>query len=123
MLLGAELVAFVSTTEIGRARRFYEDLLELRLVEETPYALVFDCGGTTLRVTAVGELDPVPQTVLGWRVSDAREAVLKLAARGVAVERFDEFEQDQDGIWEAPGGSLVAWFKDPDGNLLSLTQT
>ncbi len=122
MLRSAELVAFVATTDRTRARRFYEDALDLRLMEETPYALVFDAAGTTLRVTFADQMMPAPYTVVGWSVDDIHAIVADLVARGVGFERYAGLDQDEAGVWRSPGGARVAWFKDPDGNVLSLTQ-
>ena len=122
-ILGAsELVAFVSTTDATIAAAFYGETLGLRLVDESPVALVYDVRGTMLRVTIVDALAPAPQTVLGWAVPDLDQAVTTLAERGVAFERYDGMNQDPRGIWLSPSGARVVWFKDPDGNVLSLTQ-
>ena len=118
----SEVIAFVSTADMGRARGFYADVLGLRLTEESPFALVFDAGGTMLRVAAVGEVAHAGYTVLGWRVADISATVRELAGRGVEFVRYDGMEQDGFGIWTTPGGDQVAWFRDPDGNTLSLTQ-
>jgi hypothetical protein len=83
---------------------------------------VFDLQGIQLRVTRVEELTPSPHTVLGWDVGDVPAAVKQLAAKGVTFEHYEGFGQDADGIWSAPDGTKVAWFKDPDGNLLSVSQ-
>jgi catechol 2,3-dioxygenase-like lactoylglutathione lyase family enzyme len=122
MLAGAQLVAFVATTNLRRARAFYEGMLGLPVVEETPFACVFDAHGTPLRVTAVEEVEPVLYTVLGWEVADIEAAMAALAARGVAFLRYPGMEQDARGVWRAPSGARVAWFTDPDGHVLSLTQ-
>ncbi len=114
-------VAFVSTTDRGRARAFYEGMLGLALVADEQFALVFDLAGTMLRVTAVDRLDPQPFTVLGWRVADAEAAVRELAARGVVFERYAGMEQDELGIWTSPAGARIAWFKDPGGNVLAIS--
>jgi catechol 2,3-dioxygenase-like lactoylglutathione lyase family enzyme len=121
-LAGADLIAFVSTSDAARARAFYGELLGLRLVEESPFALVFDAGGTMLRVTAVQHVEPASYTVLGWAVPEIASAVDALSARGVQFSRFDSVEQDERGVWSSPAGASVAWFADPDGNTLSLTQ-
>jgi catechol 2,3-dioxygenase-like lactoylglutathione lyase family enzyme len=122
-VLGAsELLAFVSTTDLERARAFYEDALGLAVTDENAFACIFDAGGTMLRVTAVTEVASAPYTVLGWRVDDLAATARSLGERGVDFERFEGMAQDDLGIWTAPGGDLVAWFKDPDGNTLSLTQ-
>lgn len=122
MLGGGDLIGFVSTADPERARRFYEDVLGLKLRSESPFALVFDANGAMLRVTVVAELVVAPYTVMGWRVSDIAETVRSLSATGVGFLRFDGMNQDELGIWTTPGSDRVAWFKDPDGNTLSLTQ-
>ena len=122
MLESAELVAFVATSDVPRARTFYEEVVGLELVRDDGFALVFDAHGTTLRVTHVAEVAVAPYTALGWLVPDLAATVAALAGRGVVFERFDGVDQDEHGIWTAPGGDLVAWFKDPDGNTLSVTQ-
>ncbi len=122
-VLGAHpLVAFVATTDPVRAKAFYHDTLGLRLVaEELPFALVFDAQGTMLRVSVVSKLSPARFTVLGWHVPDVAAAVKMLREAGVTVERYEGMKQNELGIFTAPGGAHVAWFKDPDGNVLSLT--
>lgn len=117
-----DLIGFVSTTDPGRARQFYGDVLGLKLRSESPFALVFDANGTMLRVTKAEELAVAPYTVLGWRVADIAQTVGDLNGRGVALLRFEGMDQDALGIWTTPGGDRVAWFKDPDGNTLSVTQ-
>ncbi|HEV1286576.1 MAG TPA: VOC family protein [Bryobacteraceae bacterium] len=121
MLSTEKLVAFVSTTNADRARAFYRDKLGLRLVSEDNFALVFDSGGAPLRVSLAQEVIPAKYTVLGWDVKDLRAAVLNLKKAGIACEIFGFFKQDDLGIWTAPNGDQVAWFKDPDGNLLSVS--
>jgi catechol 2,3-dioxygenase-like lactoylglutathione lyase family enzyme len=118
----ADLVGFVAATDAERARTFYGDVLGLTLVEESPFACVFDANGTMLRVTMVPTVHAAPYTVLGWAVDDIAASIRELDARGVSFVRFDGMEQDPDGIWTAPGGARIAWFRDPDGNTLSLTQ-
>jgi catechol 2,3-dioxygenase-like lactoylglutathione lyase family enzyme len=122
VLADANLVAFLSTTNLERARVFFTESIGLSLIEETPFACVLDANGTSLRVTPVDELHPAPYTVLGWVVTDAAASVLGLSSRGVHFERFPGMDQNELGIWTTPGGDQVAWFKDPDGNLLSVTQ-
>jgi catechol 2,3-dioxygenase-like lactoylglutathione lyase family enzyme len=116
------LISFVATTDLARARDFYGDVLGLPLDDESPFALVFQDNATMLRITAVPSLEPAPYTVLGWAVPDISSTVRDLRERGVAFERFAGVDQDELGIWHAPSGARVAWFKDPDGNTLSLTQ-
>jgi catechol 2,3-dioxygenase-like lactoylglutathione lyase family enzyme len=120
-LASCELVAFVASTDLDRARVFYSQVLGLPVAEQTEAACVFDANGTMLRVTAVPSAPTAGYTVLGWQVPDIPAAVRGLAARGVTFLRFDGMEQDTDGVWAAPGGARVAWFADPDGNTLSLT--
>ena len=123
MLGDHKIMAFLATTDAARARAFFVDRLGLRLVEDGPFALVLDAHGTMVRVQKVQELAPHPFTALGWEVPDVVAAVRALAERGVTFLRFSFFEQDADCIWTAPGdGAKVAWFHDPDGNTLSLTQ-
>jgi catechol 2,3-dioxygenase-like lactoylglutathione lyase family enzyme len=122
MLASADVMAFVATADLERAREFYEGVLGLPVIEDDGFALAFDAHGTMLRVTGVRELTPAPYTVLGWSVADIAAAVRDLQARGVAVARFAGFEQDEQGIWTTPTGARVAWFGDPDGNTLQLTQ-
>jgi catechol 2,3-dioxygenase-like lactoylglutathione lyase family enzyme len=122
MLESSDLVAFVATTDLDRARAFYGDVLGLSVVEESPFACVFDAHGTQIRVTPVGEIRIAPYTVLGWAVADIVAMVRALGSAGVRFERFPGMDQDDLGVWAAPGGARVAWFTDPDGNVLSLTQ-
>ena len=122
MLSTSKLTAFVATADADRARGFYERVLGLRLVADEPFALIFDANGTTLRIAKVQSLAPAPYTVLGWSVNDIASAVRALAANGAVFERFDGMAQDEVGVWASPGGAKVAWFKDPDGNLLSVTE-
>jgi catechol 2,3-dioxygenase-like lactoylglutathione lyase family enzyme len=122
VLTSAALVAFVPSTDLDRAERFYVGVLGLARVEVSPYALVVQSGPTQVRVTKVDHLDPQPFTVLGWTVGDISSNLADLVEQGVTAERFDGMGQDEEGIWTAPGGAQVAWFKDPDGNLLSVTQ-
>ena len=108
---------------VDRARAFYRDTLGLKLISEDQFALVFDAGGNMLRVTPVREVAKAQYTVLGWQVSDIEAKVAELAGAGVKFERYSFLkDQDANGIWRAPGGARVAWFKDPDENLLSLSQ-
>jgi catechol 2,3-dioxygenase-like lactoylglutathione lyase family enzyme len=124
VLGSCKIMAFVGTRDAGRAKAFYQDALGLRLVsEEPPFALVFDAHGTMLRVSIVQELAAAKYTVLGWEVPDIVEAAKDLQKAGVRLEHFEGFKgQDDVGIWKSPSGARVRWFKDPDGNLLSITQ-
>ena len=108
---------------MAAAKVFYADKLGLKLESEDGFALVFDVNGTMLRVAAVQKASPAEYTVLGWEVSDIGEAAKDLRNSGVTLEIYPGFGQDDLGIWTAPGGSAkVAWFKDPDGNVLSISQ-
>jgi catechol 2,3-dioxygenase-like lactoylglutathione lyase family enzyme len=122
VLAGDDLIAFVATGDPSRARAFYGGTLGLELVDETPFAVVFRAGPTMLRVTVVDAVVAAPYTVLGWAVADIAARVRQLGERGIAFERYAEVEQDELGVWRSPSGARVAWFKDPDGNTLSLTQ-
>lgn len=115
-------ILFLATADPARARAFYEDTLGLPFVADEPFALVFDAGGTMLRVQKVERVAAAPYTVLGWTVADLCAVVAALAGRGVTFNRYDGLRQDDLGIWESPGGAKVAWFSDPDGNVLSLTE-
>ncbi len=117
------LVAFVTVVDVDKARTFYRDTLGLKLVrEDLPFALVFDANGIMLRVSISKQRAALPGTVLGWDVPDIGAAVSDLVAAGVGFERYDFLKQDDQGIWTSPTGAKVAWFKDPDENLLSLTE-
>jgi len=122
MLHASRLVCFVATADADRARAFYEGRLGLTLLEDGGYALVFDAHGTQLRVQRVEAVAPHPYTAIGWEVDDLAATVRALAAGGVAMARFPGLPLDADGIWDTPDGSRVAWFLDPDGNTLSLSQ-
>lgn len=123
MLATSKMVGFVGVRDAERAKAFYRDTLGLKLVlEELPFALVFDCDGTALRVTLVREVAAAPYTVLGWAVTDITATASQLTAAGVQFQRYPQIRQDELGIWTAPGGARVAWFQDPDGNLLSISQ-
>jgi catechol 2,3-dioxygenase-like lactoylglutathione lyase family enzyme len=122
MLADKKLKAFVPTLMPDKAKIFYKDILELRLLSEDMYALEFDANGTMLRVIHVQELIPQLFTVLGWNVDNISSTIKSLNKKNVFCEKYDFLEQDDLGIWVSPGGSKVAWFKDPDGNILSLTE-
>lgn len=123
ILGSSKIVAFAGVKDADRARAFYRDTLGLRLVKEDGFALVFDANGTMLRVSLVREVAAAPYTVLGWEVSDIAATAKQLTNAGVKLERYESFlKQDALGLWTAPDGTRVAWFKDPDGNLLSISQ-
>jgi catechol 2,3-dioxygenase-like lactoylglutathione lyase family enzyme len=122
MLSDARLLAFVATTDPARARVFYEEVLGLTFVADEPFALVFQSNTVGLRIAKVAALTLAPYTVLGWVVVDIAATARALGERGVVFERFPGFSQDAQGVASFPDGTRVAWFKDPDGNMLSLTQ-
>jgi len=122
VLEGADLVAFVATRDLEVAAAFYGPVLRLRLLEANGFARVYDANGTQLRVTLVESLAEAPHTVLGWRVADIAQTTAELRAAGVTFNRYAGVDQDENGVWVAPGGTRVAWFSDPDGNTLSLQQ-
>ena len=122
MLAKHPIIAFVPTIDAARARPFYERILGLQLVSDDPFALVFDANGAMLRVVKVQTFTPAPFTILGWDVPDIDDAVTRLTRRGVAFEHYGMKDQDPRGIWTSPAGARVAWFKDPDGNVLSVSQ-
>lgn len=122
MLRTQKLMAFIATQDGARARGFYEKILGLKVISDDDYAIAVDANGTMLRIQKVGGFTPHPFTALGWEVPDIGSTVEKLSQRGVPFERFPGMGQDARGIWRSPSGAQVAWFKDPDGNTLSLTQ-
>lgn len=120
-----DVVAFVPSRNPTKARAFYEGVLGLRFVSEDPFAVVFDANGVMIRVANVSSVKgfkPAPFTILGWLVDDIVKAVRLLNTKGVQFERFAWMEQDRLGVWNSPSGAKVAWFKDPEGNVLSVTQ-
>lgn len=122
-ILGSQkLMAFVATSDPARAKAFYRDTLGLPLVSEDQFALVFDVAGTMLRVTTVQEVGAAKYTVLGWQVPDIIRTAKSLHEVGITLEQYTGMQQDELGIWNSPGGAKVAWFKDPDGNTLGITQ-
>jgi len=122
MLSSSDVIAFAAAVDLDRACGFYQGTLGLTLVERTDFACVFDAHGTMLRVTAAPRVASGGYTVLGWRVDDIDAAVAGLSAEGVVFQRYDGMAQNEAGVWDTPSGDRVAWFPDPDGNILSLTQ-
>ena len=122
MLANSRAVAFVTVTDLDRARAFYEGVLGLKVASQDVFAVMAEAGGVTLRISRAPAVLPAPYTVAGFDVEDIDTVVDGLAGRGVAFERYPFFgdQQDARGVWTAPGGARVAWFKDPDGNLLSV---
>jgi catechol 2,3-dioxygenase-like lactoylglutathione lyase family enzyme len=119
-----KMIGFVSTAEPEKARAFYGDVLGFRLTTDDDFALVFDANGTKLRVAKGRSSPPAPGTVLGWEVDDIHAAIRELVARGVKFEQWNLpfMKQDEHGVWTPPSGDQVAWFKDPDGNVLSISR-
>lgn len=118
------MIGFVVTSDAEKARTFYRDVLGFRLINEDEFALVFDANGTMLRVNKGRDFKPAPGTVLGWEVDDIHAAIRELVPRGVRFEQFNLafMKQDEFGVWTPPSGDRVAWFKDLDGNVLSISQ-
>jgi catechol 2,3-dioxygenase-like lactoylglutathione lyase family enzyme len=125
MLGSADIVAFVPTRSPDKARQFYEETLGLKFLLDDKFALVFEANGVMVRVvniSGIPDYKPPPFTILGWSVGDIAMEATALQKKGVRLERFPGLDQDELGVWSAPGGAKVAWFKDPDGNTLSLSQ-
>ena len=122
MLRKATLTAFAATATPTRSKAFYQDTLGLRILGDDQFALAFDSNGVQLRIQKVDKVSPPPFTVLGWQVRSIKRTMAGLSRRGVTFERYSFLDQDDAGVWQAPSGTKVAWFKDPDGNLLSLAE-
>jgi catechol 2,3-dioxygenase-like lactoylglutathione lyase family enzyme len=124
ILAGHSPIIFIMTSDRARAKAFYIDKLGLNLVAEDPFAATFDLNGIPLRLSDTGPFTPSPHTIMGWQTDDIETKVRELTKKGVKFEVYEGFGQDERGIWSAPGGGAkVAWFLDPDGNNLSLTQS
>lgn len=122
MLSECSLIGFVPTTDAARARRFYVDTLQLAFESDDQFALIVRARGTMIRIVRMQEFTPASYTILGWEVSDIDKEVRELSAAGVSFLRIPPLSQDALGIWTTPSGSKVAWFHDPDGNVLSVSQ-
>ncbi len=122
MLGSTNIIAFVPTKDSEKARAFYEGVLGLRFVKDDGFALVLDANGIMIRVAKAPDFKPAQFTLLGWQVTDIDKVVTALQEKGVHFEIFGFFKQDKLGIWTAPTGDKVAWFKDPDGNILSVSE-
>jgi catechol 2,3-dioxygenase-like lactoylglutathione lyase family enzyme len=123
MLAQADLIGFIPTVDADRARSFYVDVLGLTFVSEEPFAITVRSNNATIRIVPVTAYNPSPHTILGWEVSDIQAMAKKFHTSGITFERYPYLEQNADGIWAAPDGrAKVAWFKDPDGNVLSISQ-
>ena len=117
------IIGFVTIVDVPRAKDFYQNTLGLRLIlEEPPFALVFEANGIMLRLGMAKERPPAHGTVLGWQVPEIIATVKSLTQAGVRFERYGGMDQDELGIWTSPTGAKVAWFKDPDGNTLSVSE-
>jgi len=117
-----KVVTFLLTQNPDAAITFYRDTLGLRFLRDDGFALVFDLGAVMLRISKIPQFTPARNTVLGWESNDIAADIDRLVAEGVAFERYPNMGQDQRGICTFPGGDKVAWFKDPDGNVLSISQ-
>jgi catechol 2,3-dioxygenase-like lactoylglutathione lyase family enzyme len=121
MLAHNPIIAFIPTKDAAKARTFYE-MLGLRFVSDDDFAIVMDANGTMVRVVRIDDFTPLPFTILGWQVTDIHTTVAEMTANGVKFARYAFLQQGADGVWDAPGGAKVAWFTDPDGNTLSVSQ-
>ena len=117
-----QIIAFGATSNGKKSRAFYESVLGLTCVEANDYATVYNCNGTMLRIQNVSDVSPQPHTMLGWSVKDITGELVALKKRGVRFEIFGCLNTVANPVWNSPSGAKVAWFKDPDGNTLSLTQ-
>jgi catechol 2,3-dioxygenase-like lactoylglutathione lyase family enzyme len=122
MLSSTNIVAFVPITDGAKARAFYEGVLGLKFIKDDGFALVLEANGIMVRAAKMKEFTPAQFTILGWQVTDIENMVRDLRKKGVKFEIFGFMKQDDLGIWTAPTGDKVAWFKDPDGNVLSVSQ-
>jgi catechol 2,3-dioxygenase-like lactoylglutathione lyase family enzyme len=118
----SNIIAFLATANGPRARAFYESVVGLRLLVDDAFALVFEANGVMVRVQKVETVTPAAYTALGWKVADIAATIQRLRAQGVEVERYGGLVQDDLGVWTSPSGARIAWFRDPDGHILSLTQ-
>jgi predicted enzyme related to lactoylglutathione lyase len=122
MLTNSDLISFAATSNASTARKFYEETIGLNFVSADQFALVFKANGTMLRIQIVDQVEPHRYTALGWNVADIEKEVQTLSQRGVRFARYEGLDQDEKGIWTAPSKAKIAWFTDPDGNILSLTE-
>lgn len=122
MLNSSQIIGFVATKDAQKARAFYVDILGLELVEDDQFAIELKANGNRLRIAKVEDFQPLPFTVLGWEVTDIDAIARALKKTGVVFETYSFMKQNELGIWDSPSGARVAWFKDPDGNLLSISQ-
>jgi catechol 2,3-dioxygenase-like lactoylglutathione lyase family enzyme len=121
MLHSGKLIGFLLTTDYDKARAFYEGKLGLKFVSLDQFALVLHSGEQMIRIAKVEEFTAFQSTVLGWQVDDVEATVNWLQFQGVQTEKYPFVADKKLGIWKAPSGDKIAWFKDPDGNVLSVS--
>ena len=121
MLEQGKMVGFVFTTDYERARSFYEGKLGFRFVSQDGHALVLHTGKNLIRIAKLPEFTAQRGTVLGWEVENVEATVNELTKKGVTIEKYPWVADKETGIWATPNGDKVAWFKDPDGNVLSVS--
>ena len=122
MLASSKLIGFVQTTDYEKARAFYEGKLGFEFVSLDQFALVMRAGAHMIRIVRMAKFTPAQGTILGWEVGDVPSMAAWLRDKGVAFEKYPFVEDKEHGIWTTPNGDKVAWFKDPDGNILSISQ-
>jgi catechol 2,3-dioxygenase-like lactoylglutathione lyase family enzyme len=122
MLASMKMVGFLLTKDYEKARAFYESTLGFEFVSLDQFALVMQAGKSMIRIVKVPTFTALPSTVLGWQVDDVEKIVDWLVKRGVVFDKYPFVQDKERGIWTAPGGSKIAWFKDPDGNVLSVSE-
>jgi catechol 2,3-dioxygenase-like lactoylglutathione lyase family enzyme len=122
MLTRNRIMAFIPSSDLDRSRKFYQHTLGMRVLYQDDFAVALISNGVMIRVTQVGKFEPYKFTIFGWEVSDIERAVKKLKSKKIEFLHFGMPDQDESGIWTAPSGARIAWFSDPDGNNLSLTQ-
>jgi predicted enzyme related to lactoylglutathione lyase len=122
MLKSAKIVAFLQVSDRTKAKTFYVEVVGLKFISEDPFALVLESNGTRIRIGEAADHKPAQGTVLGWEVPDIEEAAGDLVTRGVELQHYGFKGQDERGIWTTPNGDKVAWFKDPAGNVLSISR-
>lgn len=122
MLENPKIIAFIPTVDPSRSKHFYQEIIGLSLVSEDAYALAFKKGETSLRIAVVEKFEPFAFTVLGFVINRIGQEVKSLIEKAVVFQKYASLEQDNLGIWTSPSKAKIAWFKDPDGNLISLTE-
>lgn len=122
MVPGSKIIGFIPIRNAERALDFYQNILGLRFVSDDAFAIVMESDDTMIRLVRIEEFTPASYTILGWQVEDIADAVRQLIAKGLVFQRYSFLQQDESGIWTAPEGARIAWFHDPDGNTLSLSQ-